>query len=549
MRLENARYLLELDPTSGALTRLRDQAGGHELLAHGRLGESFRLLVPLPELEANYVLGSEQRLSSVDGGDDAVTLRWDGPLRAAAGDLDVDVQTRIAFVGEAIELQTTVRNRTPHALAEVWQAGLGGLMGIGDRASTRTTLPKMRGPDAEQLFRAFPESMGVGGGGGLRFPEFYARYPQEIGMAWLDLWSAEAGRGLYYACHDTTPRAATLRFEMHPGLARNRLGGNWPTEEEIAELADRYPPGLVVHWVHMPYTPAGETFVGPPIVVQSHAGDWHAAAKIHRAWFSDRFALPAPGQRWLRRQQAVQDTMFMLPEGNVMLTFREIGRWAKGARDHGVETVMISGWNVGGHDNQYPNYTPDPRLGGWDELAAGIAEAHRQGVRVLFFANIQPVDVSTDWFRRELHRYRIVDARGQMSVSGWGMGTLGARMGLTRPPIGGCDPGFPEYRRLIVEQMRRLAEIGADGVHFDKAWGSPPLNFNPGPGLSPDQSWYRGVLACMEETLAACRAVRPDFALGVESTWDRLLPYCDAWWLWHDMLDHLPAMKYAFPEI
>jgi hypothetical protein len=43
--------------------------------------------------------------------------------------------------------------------------------------------------------------------------------------------------------------------------------------------------------------------------------------------------------------------------------------------------------------------------------------------------------------------------------------------------------------------------------------------------------------------------VRPDFALGVESTWERLLPYCDAWWLWHDMLDHVPAMKYAFPEI
>ena len=40
----------------------------------------------------------------------------------------------------------------------------------------------------------------------------------------------------------------------------------------------------------------------------------------------------------------------MLPEGNVMLTFREIGRWAKGARDHGVETVMISGWNVSTSD-------------------------------------------------------------------------------------------------------------------------------------------------------------------------------------------------------
>jgi len=93
-----------------------------------------------------------------------------------------------------------------------------------------------------------------------------------------------------------------------------------------------------------------------------------------------------------------------------------------------------------------------------------------------------------------------------------------------------------------------LAEVGADGIHFDKVFGHPVLNFNPGPGLSPDQSWYTGVLRCLEETLEAGRRVRPDFALSVESSWDRLLTYCDAWWQWHDMLDHVPVMKYTFPE-
>jgi hypothetical protein len=36
--------------------------------------------------------------------------------------------------------------------------------------------------------------------------------------------------------------------------------------------------------------------------------------------------------------------------------------------------------------------------------------------------------------------------------------------------------------------------------------------------------------------------------LSVESSWDRLLTYCDAWWQWHDMLDHLAVMKYTFSE-
>jgi hypothetical protein len=548
LRLENDRYLLELDAQNGALRRLYDKVGALELLAHDRLAESFRLLLPLPDLEANYLLGTEQELSSADTSDDAVVLRWDGPLTNAQGAWDLDVQTRIAFVGEAIELRTSVRNRTSHRLAEVWHAGLGGLMGLGDRAATRTTLPKARGPDTDWLFRQFPESMGVGAGGGLRFAEYYVRYPVEIGMPWLDMSSQALGRGVYYGCHDETPRLATLRFEMHPGLARNRLSGNWPSQAEIEATAEQYPPGLVVHWVHLPYTPPGETFDGPPVVVQAHDGDWHAAARLYRSWFLERFPLPPSGRNWLRREQAVQDTMFLLPEGNVMLTFREIGRWAREAREHGVTTVMISGWNVGGHDNQYPNYTPDPRLGTWEELVEGIAECHRLGVRVLFFANIQPVDVSTDLYRRELHRYRIMDARGHTNASGWGMGTLGARMGLTRPPIAGCNPAFPAFRRVITEHMRRLAEIGADGIHFDKAWGAPGHDFNPELPVPGDQSWFSGALRCLEETLVAGRAVRPDFALGVESTWDRFLPYCDAWWLWNDTLDHVPAMKYAFPE-
>lgn len=548
LRIENDYYVLEVDPRNGALGRIYDKGGGLELLAHDRLADSFRLLLPLPDMEANYILGPDQRLTSSDVTTDTLVLRWDGPLTNPRGSFALSVIVRIALEGEAIAFRIEVDNRTSHKLAEVWHAGLGGLLGIGDRSTTRTTLPKLRGPDTEWLFRHFPESMGVGSGGGMRFPEYYAQYPREIGMPWLDLHNADANRGMYYACHDPVSRVSTLRFEMHPGLARNRLSGNWPSDQEIAAMSDQYPPGLVVHWVHFPYTPPGETFVGPTVVLRSHEGDWHRAAAFYRAWFRSRFVVRQPDEGWLRQQQAVQDAMFLLPEGNVMLTFREMPRWAKDARDYGVKTVMVSGWNVGGHDNQYPNYTPDSRLGTWEDLAEAIATCHDLGMRVLFFANIQSVDVSTDWFREELHQYRMMDARGSTNVAGWGMGTLGARMGLTRPPVGGCDPAFPGFRKIIVDHMRKLAEIGADGIHFDKVIGMPPVDYNPALDLPPDQAWYTGVIRCLEEVLTSCRAIRPDFCLSVESPWDRLLSYCDAWWLWHDTLDHVPVMKFTFPE-
>ena len=353
--------------------------------------------------------------------------------------------------------------------------------------------------------------------------------------------------GVYYACHDTTPRVNTLRLEMHPGLARNRLSGNWPSDEEIEAMRDEYPPGLVMHWVHMPDTPPGEAFGSPPVVLRFHDGDWHTAAGIYRTWFRSQFPVRGAREGWLRQEQAVQDAMFLLPEGNTMLTFKDIPEWAKGAKDFGVGTVMISGWNVGGHDNQYPDYTPDPRLGTWEELEEAIQECHRLGVRVLFFANIQAVVCSTEDYENSLQQFRVMNARGQTRAAGWGMGTLGARMGLTCPPISSCDPGFPEYRKIIVDRMLKLAEIGADGIHYDKV-GAGDLDFNPDLPLPVDQAHPTGIIKCIEETLAACRAIRPDFCLGVESHWDRLLSTCDAWWLWYDMLDHVPVLKYTFPE-
>lgn len=44
-------------------------------------------------------------------------------------------------------------------------------------------------------------------------------------MPWLDISNVDLGRGLYYGCHDLTPRVSTLRFEMHPQPAVGFVSG------------------------------------------------------------------------------------------------------------------------------------------------------------------------------------------------------------------------------------------------------------------------------------------------------------------------------------
>jgi hypothetical protein len=281
------------------------------------------------------------------------------------------------------------------------------------------------------------------------------------------------------------------------------------------------------------------------MAIRAHAGDWRQAARLYGQWFRKNFKPIREKPGWARARTAFQNTMFLLPEGNVNVRFADIPRWAQDAADCGIRSLLISGFNVGGHDRGYPDYSPDPRLGAWDELAQGIRKCHSLGMKVSFFMNIHPVDMATDWYRRELHKFA-ARARDQtlQEIYGWGMGTVGARINSTQARLVFANPAFEEYRRIIVDQVRRLAAIGADGVHIDKAFPAA-LDFNPGLSAPPDQAACQGYLKCFEEILLAGQRENPEFCISYEGWWDRFLTCSDlVWWA----PDDVPVLKYAFPN-
>jgi hypothetical protein len=536
-------FAFRLDPASGAVVSLHDRRLGVELVSEPRLARSFSLLLPTPSLQANYVVGLEQRAPKVEEVRGGVDVRWRGPLQATVGEVDIDVLLELRGDGPRLESRLVVENRSPYPLGEVWHPVVGGFTGIGAREATQTLIPIAGWTADTQLLQRF---RGNGWELGTPIPEYLFKYPGELPMQWVAFWNDDVGGGAYVGCHDTVARFKTLRLALSPGSGHLREDP-WPREDE----ADGLPVGVEIDWVFFPYTPTGGTFAGPPVVVQTFEGDWTAAAAIYRDWFTSQFTLTDPRASRYRAQSAIQDTMFLLPEGNVTHTFADMGRWARDASERGVRSVMLSGWHRGGHDNGYPMYEPDERLGSWQDLEAGIRACHDEGVEVYFFVNVQPVDCDTDWYREELHRYRSVDPWGVSVPMGWGMGTIGARLGATRRPSVFASASFPEYRRIVVDQMRRLAEIGADGVHIDKlAWSIVLLDFNPELPAPPDQAPWQGILDATDEILAACRDVNPEFSISAEGPWDRLLAYTDVFWVWHSTWedDHLDAFKRTFPQ-
>jgi len=341
-------------------------------------------------------------------------------------------------------------------------------------------------------------------------------------MAWSCIQSATAKRTLYFTSQDPIARYKIYHFEAQ---VKDNL------KDVFASIE------------HVPFTPPSNAFDGSPVVLKFVDGDWHAATHLYQAWFEKCFGICKPSQSWLRGESFFLFTMFELPEGTINFRFKDIPQWAKSAKDHGINSVQISGWQVGGHDNGYPDYTPDPRLGTWKELEDGIKACHQMGLKVYFFANYQPVMKESNWYKKDLYKYlHWDDTTGQTARWGqWPMGTLWGRMGHGKIMVW-ADPGFPEYRKIIVDQFAKLAQIGADGVHIDKMMPTA-IDYNPELPMSPDAGPWEGSILLTKEIFTACRKYNPDWAMSFESNWDLLNQFtCSHWW------GYVPGSGGIFPD-
>lgn len=497
----------------GCITSVLDKKSGQALtLSDGTGVQGFSLLVKAGD-KVRGIHGSQQNKPAVSVQDNRCRMIWNPPLSDDVGEThDIVVTTNYELVGDAVTVTVQAENHSGATILEVRYPQVPGLAGF--RAEADGSPARLEPIPGTPVLN-------------VPFNAVHVNYPGGLNMGFVTAVNDALGRGFYMGAHDGIARLKQWRFEaVGPEKAR----------EIAASLT------------HFPHLRAGQIFTGAPWVLAFYDGGWVDGGQRYRDWFVKTFGIRPRKDDWIRDKHFYQMIMMMLPEGNINYRFADVPDLARQGLAYGVDSLQLAGWQRGGHDNGYPYYEPDPRLGTWEDVEEAIRACHDLGVRIYFFANIHCAMQDLDWFKEELHRYVSLNAQGKTNWIGyWGMGTVGSRLAYTVPSMAFVDVNFPGIADPTVAYFRKLAALGADGLHIDKCFPNA-IEYNPGVvelGRSPDAAPWQGALDIVARIDRECRAVKPDFAISFECNWDRFLSYGTAtWWA-----GNMSTARKLFPEL
>jgi hypothetical protein len=534
--LENSRIRLKVDPGSGAIVSFYIRDIDCEMIGEPALASNFRISLPLDDYQANYIDGMKQRPKKITREGNTIIAEFSG-MTSEKGSFPVDLRYTITLQDDQVSFKARLTNHFQKPVAEFWFPRLGGWTQFGNNREARLAIPNYNRNSRHEisLFRNYPGLRGLGA----EAAEWAQSYPDMV-MPWWDLHDGVSGKGLYLGYHDSVFRFST----WHTYLMPNTSGGQdaWLTREQAAG----HPVGLVFSHIRYPFIHSGETLESGEFIIRIHDGDWHEGSKYYRSWFMARFPFDK-STSWLRKEPAWFTSIIYQPEDRIIADYKLYDQWTREARKFGINCFELIGWNHGGLERNYPDYTPEEKLGGragFKELLKSIAA---RGGKCLVFTNYNILDQNTAWYKSELHKYKQQDGFGQQNIwMGWGESTFLARSSMNvryhvRSSV------TPEMEKILADQFISLVRDGAHGFQMDKLCVGAALDFNPLNTMKPDVALCEGLVQAIDRLYRQCTSVNPDFRMASEFGYDRLLPYFDVGYR-NSSGSEISPFRYVFPE-
>lgn len=270
--------------------------------------------------------------------------------------------------------------------------------------------------------------------------EILAKYPSaNQSMQWNEFTGPEGG--LYVASHDPEYRFKHFITRFNPGTGKVSYGIE-----------------------HMMTCFSGESVTTPGTIIWPHKGDWHTAADRYSEFYHANMTF-VEKPSWVDESTAWMLTIMKQQNNELMWPYASIGReMTDVAKARGYNMLGLFGWTVGGHDKYYPEYDPDPVMGGEQGLRDGIAEAHERGMKVILYVNGQLIDTEGTKFWGELGEDMVVrNADGSDYHQMWQK-----YKDFPARHHGMVCQSDPRWKDIMLDLAMQMHSYGADGIIYDQ---------------------------------------------------------------------------------
>lgn len=514
--LEDGELLVAFDAESGALTRMVRKTSQWTIERRPELAASFRLLVPLPKQRANFVIGQKQRAIKVEKvAAHQIEILWKNPVSEHGGVIPLDFSVTVSLENGTLSFNCALNNLSDLSVETIEYPYFGDL-----NPPTRDSRILARhmsggGLGADPIFPHFANDAGYWG---VFFPQRKVSSNQsQICM----IQTPE--EGIYVGMHDPDIRYfLQFIFELHPGYS---FDGLVPRQDEISGIPVHIE-FRVCHFVFMhPHTQVTLA----PVVMRPYAGDWQAGIDIYKKWRASWFKASSSPE-WIKDVHSWLELQMDTPIEDASVSYRKLEAYAEECEQNGIKAIQLVGWNKGGHDRGGPSQDTEPLLGTWSELHDAIARMQARNLKVILFAQLYWADWTTDWYKKELHKYEVTDPYGNAyphSPEGFVTPSqLTGGEGLDRRRCSVMDVVSPAYREIALREFEKILALGPAGwFHGSVGSHSVLYSFAKDHGYTEPGYQYAGDLPLFRSLQAASETSGSEFLFAGDAPQDWLTQY------------------------
>jgi hypothetical protein len=512
--LQDDKLLVAFDPISGALTRMDLKTAKWTVERRPALGASFRMLVPIPNRRANFVLGQNQKAASVETiSANQVRLVWKDLASEHGGVLPITFTATITLKDGSLSFDSTLENKSQYHVETVDYPCFGDLNPPTPQSTVAARTMWYGNLGNDEIYPNFANEKGYWG---VDFP--IKTFGSQRSLFCLIQANTE---GLYVEMSDPKlPYYLEYTFEQHPGVVH---GAVIPKADDFSG----FPVHLEFRICHFIFADPNSTKNLAPIVMRGYQGNWHAGVDVYKEWRNTWFKTPHLPD-WAKDVHSWTMLRMNTPEEDYTISYKKFVEYGEEYAQYGVKAVQLIGWNIGGQDRDDPSQDTDPNLGTWQEFHDAIVKVQSLGVNVILFGKLNWADLTSKWYKDELYKYEARDPYGiRYEQGGYDYLTPTQLAGINTRRRAVMDFLDPAYQDVAAREFNKILALGSTGWLWDEIChhSGAIYNFAAGHGYNPPGYIYAGDLPIGERLRAAADKVSPDFVFGGEGPQDWLMQY------------------------